>query len=144
MGCAVRDLQDEEAPTPRLAEAAEGALAAIGAVPGEMWVVLVDDERIQDLNSRFRGLDRPTDVLSFGAEEAPDEEACAGEVVIAVPTARRQAEASGIELEQELCWLAAHGALHLAGMDDETQEDLDRMLVLQQRVMGMMGWPPHP
>lgn len=146
MPCLVRDLQDQPVPTRRLPEAAIAALEARQAPVDSLCIVLVDDHRIRDLNARFRGLDQPTDVLSFEVEPAPDQDpaACAGEIVIAIPTARRQADAAGIPLEHELAWLTAHGALHIAGMDDETQEDLDRMCAIQQQVLTGMGWPAHP
>lgn len=79
--------------------------------------MLGDDAFIQDLNLRYRGLDKPTDVLSFAQEDDP---CVLGDIVISLPTAARQAEAAGWTLQDEITLLAAHGLLHLLGHDDET------------------------
>lgn len=93
-------------------------------------VVLVSDRKIRDLNAKFRGKDRPTDVLSFpsgndrllrdrdGAEELP----CLGEIVISVETARQQATREGHSLEEEIKLLILHGLLHLMGYDHELDD----------------------
>jgi probable rRNA maturation factor len=104
-------------------------------------LVLVDDERIAELNQRFRGLDGPTDVISFEAEEeGPD---LVGEIIVSVQTARRQAEAAGHDLDTELAWLVAHGMLHVAGMDDSTPEQLEDMLHLQRIILTQLGLHPR-
>lgn len=101
--------------------------------------MLTDDEHIRTLNRTYRGKDEPTDVLSFALreispEETPialpalDEEAPMGEVYISVPTAQRQAEASGRTTEEEVTFLAVHGVLHLLGYEDETQAGYEQML----------------
>ena len=89
------------------------------AVPGdpEVSVVLCDDAFIQSLNAQYRGKDAPTDVLSF-AQDDPD---LLGDIVIALPTAERQAQAAGWALEDEVALLGIHGLLHLLGHEDETQ-----------------------
>ncbi len=104
-------------------------------------LVLVDDERIAEVNQRFRGLDGPTDVISFEAEEeGPD---LVGEIIVSVETARRQAEAAGHDLTTELAWLVAHGMLHVAGMDHSTQEQLEDMLHLQRIILTQLGLHPR-
>ena len=88
-------------------------------MPGdpEISVVLCDDSFIQELNAAYRGLDKPTDVLSF-AQDDPD---LLGDIVISLPTAARQAEAAGWSLDNEVALLGIHGLLHLLGHDDETE-----------------------
>jgi probable rRNA maturation factor len=101
------------------------------AAPAHVGIVVTDDETVRGLNQRFLGLDEPTDVLSFGlgaADEAPfalppEEEASLGEVVIAYPTALRQAEEAGRPAEVEVAHLLVHGLLHLLGYDHERPED---------------------
>jgi len=83
----------------------------------EISMVLSDDAFIQDLNQRYRGLDKPTDVLSFAQEDDP---ALLGDIVISLPTAARQAERAGWPLASETVLLAVHGLLHLLGYDDQT------------------------
>ena len=95
------------------------ALLRLEAVPGdpEISLVLCDDAFIQSLNAEYRGLDKPTDVLSF----AQDDPELLGDIVISLPTAARQAEAAGWTLENEVALLGVHGLLHLLGYDDETE-----------------------
>jgi probable rRNA maturation factor len=102
------------------------ALLEAEGVPTEVELSLVfcEDDFIHGLNRDYRGKDKPTDVLSFNQDP---ETGILGDVVISVPTAARQAEARGHSLETELEWLFLHGALHLLGYDDETDEQADEM-----------------
>ncbi|HEX5110665.1 MAG TPA: rRNA maturation RNase YbeY [Vicinamibacterales bacterium] len=95
---------------------------------GVLAVALVSDARVRALNRRYRRADRPTDVLSFPAEE-PDQ---LGDVVIAAGVARRQARAAGHSLATELRVLALHGLLHLLGYDHE--RDAGRMARVERRL----------
>ncbi len=90
----------------------------------ELSLVFCDDDWIRALNRQYRGLDRPTDVLSFPQDPASG---VLGDVVISIPTARRQAEAHGHSLETEIEWLFLHGLLHLLGYDDATDEQAAEM-----------------
>jgi probable rRNA maturation factor len=85
----------------------------------ELSLVLCDDAFIHALNRDYRGKDRPTDVLSFPQDR---ESGLLGDVVISVPAAERQAAERAQHLETELVWLFLHGALHLLGHDDDTDE----------------------
>jgi probable rRNA maturation factor len=109
-----------------LRQAAEAALRAAGVVDGHLAIELVDAERIRELNREHRGLDRPTDVLSFPVDEdgpatGPRE---LGDVVICPEYTRDLREA------------VVHGVLHLCGYDHET--DSGEMLSLQDRVMELL------
>jgi len=95
---------------------------------GHVTVALVPDGRIHELNRGFRGVDSPTDVLSFPAG-VPE---ILGDVVIARGVARRQARAAGHGFETELRVLALHGLLHLLGYDHE--HDGGRMARLEARL----------
>lgn len=96
--------------------------------PVEVSLALVEDEAMRALNRRYRRRDRSTDVLAFSQEEGPAvPEAPAGgaarllgDVVIATPTALRQAARAGHPVDRELAFLAVHGVLHLLGHDDDT------------------------
>lgn len=90
-------------------------------------VVLLDDDEMRRLNREWRGLDEPTDVLSFPSPEFPH--APLGAIAIAVGVATRQAaiRAPYWTLESELALLTVHGLLHLLGYDDETPEALAEM-----------------
>jgi len=96
----------------------------------ELSVVLTDDEEIHALNRDYRGKDRPTDVLAFALTEGEASEFAGpllGDVVISVPTARKQAKRRRRELADELRFLLAHGLLHLVGWDHRTDEEDRRM-----------------
>ena len=98
----------------------------------EINVILTGDDRIQELNRDYRGIDAPTDVLSFSQIEgdpvvpAPSGALTLGDIVISMETARRQSHS----LQAELRHLAVHGALHLLGYDHQTDEEEVRMNAL--------------
>jgi probable rRNA maturation factor len=95
----------------------------------ELSVVLADDEFIRDLNSRFRGIDKATDVLSF----PQDDELILGDIVISLETAARRAEDEDMSLKEETAFLFIHGLLHLKGFDHTTEEEEKEMFALQER-----------
>lgn len=93
-----------------------------------LGVRLVDDEEMTELNRRFRHRSGTTDVLSFEAPPGPEETAHVGDVVLSVPTARRQAHEAGHDLDRELRILLLHGVLHCLGYDHETDDgEMDRL-----------------
>ena len=104
---------------------AETVLKLLGEPSADMTLSLVGDRRMRRLNRRFRHKDRSTDVLAFAFREgrAPHgfSQAAAhlGDVVVALPTAHRQATAAGHPLEEEFVTLLIHGVLHLCGYDHE-------------------------
>ena len=100
-------------------------------------MVLCDDPFIQQLNAQHRGKDKPTDVLSF----AQDDPEYPGDIVISLPTAARQAEAAGWELEHELALLGVHGLLHLLGHDDETAAGAWEMQTKTEAALREVGIP---
>ena len=102
------------------------ALARHGRDSGLVNVLLTGDEEIQSLNRRFRSVDEPTDVLSFPGDDFPN--APLGDIAISVEYAERQAAARHVSLAQELAYLSIHGALHLAGLNDETEPDRAAMV----------------
>ena len=110
------------------------------AESAEISVVLTDDEHIQELNRKYRGSDRPTDVLAFSQIEgeqakAQAERVALGDVVISVDTAERQAAEQGHALENELDLLIIHGVLHLLGYDDEMEADAAEMRWHEKRIL---------
>jgi probable rRNA maturation factor len=82
---------------------------------GEIAIVLAGDALLRDLNRRYRGLDRATDVLSFPYDATDGK--VAGDLVISMDRAREQARRFRVSLGRELARLVIHGALHLAGLD---------------------------
>ncbi len=93
---------------------------AAARLRGQVAVLLTTDAAQRSLNRRFRGKNKPTDVLSFPADStSPGAEKIAGDLSISVPTARRQAVQQRHSLATEIKVLMLHGVLHLAGYDHE-------------------------
>jgi probable rRNA maturation factor len=95
----------------------------------EVHVLVTGDERIRELNYRFLGEDRPTDVLSFpDGDVLPSGRRLLGQIVVSLETARRQAAAAAITELRELSELVLHGTLHLLGYDHSTdQGEMNRL-----------------
>lgn len=117
-----------------------------GRSEAEVSLMLVDDQRIHALNLEYRGVDRPTDVLSFALQEEMDEEPdfefedeMLGDIVISVERAREQAEEYGHSFEREIVYLAVHGTLHLLGYDHEEEDDKLKMRNKEEEVMTKLG-----
>ena len=111
-----------------------GAARSLG-ITGEVALVLTGDRAVRRLNARYRGQDRPTDVLSF---PGPGGEEGLGDVLISVETAERNARGLGRTLAEELDVLALHGFLHVLGYDHETDHGtMDRLeRRLRRRLLG--------
>jgi len=108
----------------RLRRLLENAARSLG-VSGEVALVLTRDPVVRELNARYRGQDKPTDVLSFPGPGGP---AGLGDIVVSVDTAARNARRLGRTLERELDVLALHGFLHVLGYDHETDDGtMDRL-----------------
>lgn len=112
--------------------------------PAAVSVLLTTDDQLQQLNRDFRGIDAPTDVLSFPAEKLPlaimgEEDPYLGDIAISVPMAQRQAKESGHTLKDELQLLTIHGALHLLGHDHEEPEEKKVMWWAQNSILAQIG-----
>jgi probable rRNA maturation factor len=118
----------------RLRRVLSGAAAALG-VSGEVALVLTGDRAVRTLNARYRGKDKPTDVLSF---PGPGGEIGLGDIVISLDTAAGNARRFARTLPQELDILALHGFLHVLGYDHETDDGtMDRLEKrLRRRLLG--------
>jgi probable rRNA maturation factor len=125
----------------RLKRSARAILSDVGETSADLAVLLVGEQRMRDLNRRYRGKDRVTDVLAFAMREAFTPYAVRhtlnmlGDVVISVPTACRQAKEAGRSLDEELTWLLVHGILHLCGYDHERSEKDARRMHRRERMI---------
>ncbi|CCO09100.1 rRNA maturation RNase YbeY [Desulforamulus hydrothermalis] len=142
----VSNLQEEVAVPDNLVNLVEKVILETlqyeGYSPGaEVGLIFVDDNYIQSLNAEYRGIDKPTDVLSFALNEGEDmpqvEEAedLLGDIVISLPTARRQAAAYGHSFEREVAYLTAHGCLHLLGYDHQNEADRQVMRQKEEAIL---------
>ena len=128
--------------------AAEKVGELYGVENGEVSVTLTNNEYIHTLNKQYRGIDRPTDVLSFALNESeePDVEDgpdvnVLGDLVISVERAKEQAADYGHSVKREIAFLTVHGMLHLLGYDHMEEEDRIEMEVEQRFVMEKLGIP---
>lgn len=131
--------------------AAEAALRHEQIEEADVSILVTSDEEMQALNRDYRGVDAPTDVLSFAAQEGDDliQDAPAelgallarslGDLVIAYPYAARQAERHGNSAQAELALLTVHGVLHLLGHDHASAEDEAAMWALQEEILAPLG-----
>lgn len=110
-------------------------------VNADITIVLTDDAQLHELNKEFLGVDAPTDVLSFPASESDPETGTPylGDILISIPRATEQAQASGHSVEAEVQLLVVHGTLHLMGHDHAEAEEKARMWAAQAEVMSRLG-----
>jgi probable rRNA maturation factor len=113
----------------------------------EIAVMLTDDAGIRTLNSNWRGIDKPTNVLSFqalrptspkGPDDAPR---MLGDIAIAFETTRKEADDEQKPFDHHLSHLAVHGFLHLIGYDHENEDDAEAMETLEQEILAQLGIP---
>ena len=128
--------------------AAEKVGELYGVENGEVSVTLTNNEYIHTLNKQYRGIDRPTDVLSFALNESEEPEVedgpdvnVLGDLVISVERAKEQAADYGHSVKREIAFLTVHGMLHLLGYDHMEEEDRIEMEAEQRFVMEKLGIP---
>lgn len=127
-----------------------------GIESGEVALTFVDNTRIHELNLEYRGIDRPTDVLSFAMNESGEDELdiiyeveegealegvpdVLGDIIISVTRAQEQALEYGHSLERELGFLFVHGFLHLLGYDHQDEVSEAEMMSKQEKVLAQVG-----
>ena len=103
-------------------------------------VIIVDNDFIHELNNKYRGIDRETDVITFALEDDDSlivggEERILGDIYISIDKARSQAEEYGHSFMREICFLAVHGFYHLLGYDHMTEEEEKVMFSKQEEVL---------
>ena len=128
-----------------IAAASEAVGSDIGEA--ELAVMLTDDSGIRTLNSNWRGIDKPTNVLSFpalqpeGARKPGDAPPMLGDIAIAYETMRREADEEHKPFDHHLSHLAVHGFLHLIGYDHENDDDAEEMEALETQILAHLGIP---
>ena len=111
----------------------------------ELSVSIIDDETIHTYNKHYRGIDRPTDVLSFAFQDDEDMILDSklptelGDILISYETMLRQADEYGHSIEREMCFLFTHGLLHLLGYDHMEKDDEKEMFALQNEILEGLG-----
>ena len=111
----------------------------------ELSITLTDDKNIHELNKKFRGIDRATDVLSFAFRESDEPEIIGaefeilGDVIISLERAKVQAEEFGHSFLREIIFLEVHGLLHLLGYDHIADDERQEMEAEQKFIMEKLG-----
>ena len=128
----------------KMRQTAEKALELDGIFSASLSISIVNDEEIRLLNKRHRRIDAATDVLSFPQYEGLEEltglsSPELGDIVISLERAVAQAAEYGHSLVRELCFLAAHGTLHLIGYDHIDEETESKMTARQEEILGGLG-----
>lgn len=120
-----------------LRAAARAALDAAGVRRGaSLTIVIGGDAALRKFNRDFLGIDAPTDVLSFAADEAS---VYLGDIIISLMRARAQAKSGGHSLADELRLLVIHGVLHLLGQDHDTLAGKKHMWAVQAKALKRIG-----
>lgn len=114
-------------------------------------ITFVDDQIIQDLNRNYRGIDQPTDVLSFAFDEEvegthafpvdADHPHLLGEIVLSLERVEKQAEEYGHSFFRELAFLTVHGMLHLLGYDHQEEKETREMRETEEEILNSL---PNP
>jgi probable rRNA maturation factor len=117
----------------------------------ELAVMLTDDGGIRTLNKNWRGIDKPTNVLSFpalqpaGERSSQDAPRMLGDIAIAYETTRREADDEQKRFDHHLSHLVIHGFLHLIGYDHEKDQDAETMETLEREILAQLEIPdPYP
>lgn len=109
----------------------------------EISVLICDGPVIHELNRTYRGVDAPTDVLSFalneGEDDVPEEEAELGDIVINLDRAEEQAAEYGHSREREVAYLAVHGFLHILGYDHYDPGEKKAMRAAEEEILSACG-----
>jgi probable rRNA maturation factor len=129
---------------PALRRAINAAAAPMQLPQSELAIVLTDDAAIRALNHRWRGRDKPTNVLSFpahGVVPPGSGPRPLGDVVIAYETMAREAQEQGLPLTHHLTHLAVHGFLHLLGYDHESDTEAETMEQLERDILARLDVP---
>ena len=111
---------------------------------GELSIRIVGEAESAALNDRYRGVNRPTNVLSFAGAHAPSGGGAPdwiGDLVICAPVVAREAAAQGKALDAHWAHLALHGVLHLLGFDHENERDAETMERREVELMAALGFP---
>ncbi|TVR90152.1 MAG: rRNA maturation RNase YbeY [Spirochaetaceae bacterium] len=150
------EVSAEDVPLPtqadRIIAFVDAALRLLNKTHHEVSILLCSDERIREMNSTYRNKDEATDVLSFSQDDSSDEANTAvgvtqeltkqgqipqllGDIVLALPYLRRQAEEYNVSFESEFKRMLIHGMLHLTGSHHDTEEQHRTMLERQEAIL---------
>lgn len=136
----------DDAPSLAQHRAEQAVTACITAYPGrklseiELSIALADDAKVRELNNQFRGIDKPTNVLAFPAEDESSEGSIMlGDIIVACETVKREAATADKTVSDHLSHLIVHGVLHLFGMDHQDDAEAEQMEACESRILARLG-----
>ncbi len=118
-------------------------LSNLSGQSGAIAIKVISEDEVRELNSRYSGENRSTDVLSFDYKEDAEVEAGSdlGDIVISYEHMQRQADAADTTVETEFLLLVTHGVLHILGYDHQDEAEKTKMDDVQADVMDRLGLP---
>ncbi len=136
-------LWDEQPGAEQAVRDAIAAAAALSTSRGEVSILLTDDSAVRVLNRNWRGIDKPTNVLSFPAPKNLSHGGAAilGDIVIAYEALKRESDDEDRDFLHHLTHLTVHGYLHLLGYDHQTDAGAAAMEALESKIMTHMRLP---
>ncbi len=136
-----RRIADLESLARRAIEAAFATLGEVPYSPVELSLLLTDDAGMRELNRAWRGLDKPTNVLSFpgSGPSSPEGVRHLGDIALAFDTVAREAAEERKSFADHVAHLIVHGTLHLLGHDHEADEEADAMEALEIAALAQLG-----
>jgi len=106
----------------------------------ELVVRVVDEQEGQALNSRYRNIDKATNVLSFPFEAPPGIDSdCLGDLVICAPVVQREAQQQNKQEKHHWAHMVVHGVLHLRGYDHQVDAQASEMEALEKQILARLG-----
>lgn len=117
-----------------------------GLEDDELSILLCNNDKIHELNKEYRGIDKPTDVLSFALNEGEDYEGSEeehhllGDMIISLERTKEQSIEYGHSFERELAYLTTHSCLHILGYDHMTEEDKKEMRTEEEFILSNLGY----
>ncbi|KNY25741.1 rRNA maturation RNase YbeY [Pseudobacteroides cellulosolvens] len=154
----IENIQDKIEVTPNLEKIINDAVKTSMEIEefdiqSEVSILLVDDEKIREINNEHRHIDKATDVLSFPVVDMHEGEILSnegdfdldedllllGDIIISLETAKSQAAEYGHSFEREIAFLTTHGVFHLLGYDHMEKEEEEKMLGKQELVLRKLG-----
>lgn len=136
------EIAAEDVPLPwseeNVAAFAQAVLRKLSVDNHELSILLCGDARMQEINRAYRGKNEPTDVLSFpqgNLSSQPEQTCLLGDIVLAVPYLRRQAQEYEVSFESEFKRMLVHGILHLCGIHHDTEEQREIMHKRQEELL---------
>lgn len=126
---------------PSAAALREWARAALGDAVGDVTIRIVDEAESHELNGRYRGKEKSTNVLSFPYDGDMLDMPILGDLVICAPVVQREAEEQGKDPRAHWAHMVVHGCLHLLGYDHEKDDEAEVMESRERRVLAALGFP---